>query len=158
MYEHIKCMIMHVWMLEMHDWLAVGQRSFTKADETLEDWARSGSCCNIFTGEKTLLERPSLGDVSKPWLRAIKLVKEDPWKVLGYRSPLLGVSVLGKHWMFASVVNAFHIIFIFHFSIPFLPEPPFRVFDSPGINSFDCPIFACIAFMGCQSAGCSFFA
>ena len=56
---------------------------------------------------KTSLERPSLRDVSKPWLRAIKLVKEDPWKVLGYRSPLLGVSVLGKHWMFASVVNAF---------------------------------------------------
>jgi hypothetical protein len=30
----------------------------------------------MFTGEKTSLERPSLGDVSKPWLRAIKLVEE----------------------------------------------------------------------------------
>ena len=98
----------------------VWQRSFTEIDKTLEDWARSGSCCNIFTGAKPLLERPSLGDVSKPWLRAIKLVKEDPWKVLGYRSPLLGVSVLGKHWMLASVVNAFQffILSFFSFSNP----------------------------------------
>jgi hypothetical protein len=38
-------------MLEIHDWLAIWQRNFTKADKTLEDWARSGSCCDIFTGE-----------------------------------------------------------------------------------------------------------
>jgi hypothetical protein len=53
------------------------QRNFTETDETLEDWARSGSCYNIFTW-KSSLERPSLKDVSKPWLRAIKLVEEGP--------------------------------------------------------------------------------
>ena len=123
MYECLKCMI--DWQFDRE----VSQRQ-TKHWKIGHVVARAAT----YSQGKTSLERPSLRDVSKPWLRAIKLVKEDPWKVLGYRSPLLGVSVLGKHWMFASVVNAFSIFhsFIFHFQTPFLPEPPFRVFDSPG--------------------------
>ena len=39
-------------------------------------------------GKKPLFERPSLGDVSKPWLRAIKLVKEGPLE-----SPWIQVAV-----------------------------------------------------------------
>jgi hypothetical protein len=51
---------------------------------------------------------------------------------------------------------SFFILSFFILSIPFLPEPPFRVFDPPGIHSFHCPIFAWVAFIDCQSAGCSF--
>ena len=51
MYECLKCMI---------DW-QFDRESFTEIDKTLEDWARSGSCCNIFTGEnlfgETVVER-----------------------------------------------------------------------------------------------------
>ena len=51
MYECLECMI---------DW-QFDRESFTEADKTLEDWARSGSCCNIFTGEnlfgETVVER-----------------------------------------------------------------------------------------------------
>jgi hypothetical protein len=57
-------------MLEMHDWFAVWQGSFTETDKTLEDWARGGSCYHTYTW-KSSSERPSLRDVSKPWLRAI---------------------------------------------------------------------------------------
>jgi hypothetical protein len=67
------------------------------------------------------------------------LQKREPWKILWYRSPLLGVSVLGKHWMFASVVNAF-ISFPFFF-----------------ILSFFNPIFAWTALSGCRFTGNKFF-
>ena len=46
-------------MLEMHDWFTIWQEGFTETDKTLEDWARSGSCYNIYTW-KSSLERPSL--------------------------------------------------------------------------------------------------
>jgi hypothetical protein len=105
--------------LEMHDCLRFWQDSFIETDKTWEDWARSGSCHNIYTW-KSSLER--LTYLNHGWGQYItshiqNLQKREPWKVLWYRSPLLGVSVLGKHWMFASMVNAFNIIFhsfIFH--------------------------------------------
>lgn len=134
MYECLKCMI------GLHFGREISQRQ-TRHWKIGHVVARAAT----YSQGKTSLERPSLRDVSKPWLRAIRLVKEDPWKVLGYRSPLLGVSVLGKHWMFASVVNAFSNISFFHFFIfkpHFCLNRPFGFSIHRGINSFHCPIFA----------------
>ena len=51
------------------------------------------------------------------------------------------------------LINSFSF---FHFQPHFCLNRPFGFSIHRGTNSFHCPIFAWIAFIGCQSAGCSF--
>jgi hypothetical protein len=76
-------------MLEMHDWFVIWQRNFAEIDK---HWkighvvARAEACT-----WKTSLERTSLKDASKPWLRAIRLVKEG-----SLEDPLIQVAVVRR--------------------------------------------------------------
>jgi len=104
-----------------------------------------------------LLGMPSLEDTSRPSLKAgsCKIIEKNSLNGIAacWNSHVSALDI-------ASVVNAFACLFFFSFRfsfiIPFLPGPPFRVFNPPG-NIFCCPCFCLNCLLKVVNpSGCSF--
>jgi len=162
MHEHIRCMIMHVWMLWNAWWLAICRHNFAETDETLEYWAHNGSCSDIY------LQQFLFRGCSRLMIHRDHRLKVGSCKIVEKNS-LNGIAACWSSHVnasdIASVVNAFAcLFFIISFSFLFSSshfclDRPFGFSTHRGNIFFPhAPVFAWIAFEGCQSIGVLFFA
>ena len=159
-HEHIRSMIMHVWMLWNAWWLALYRHDFAETGKTLEYWARNGSRSDIYLQKFLFWGCRLFEDIPRPLLEAgnCKIVEEDSLNGIAacWNSHINTLDI-------ASVVNA-SCMFVFPFSFLLLSshfclDRPFGFSTHRGNKFFShAPVFAWIAFEGCQSIGVLIFA
>ena len=152
MHEHVRCMIMHVWMFWNAWWLAICRHNFAEIDETLECWARNGSRSDTYL-QKFLFWGCRHSKIRRDRRWRQEAVKQFEW----YCCLLEQSRKCFWHRICGQCFCMFVVFFFFHFSSShFCLDRPFGFSIHRGIV-FSCPCFLPeLPLKVVNPSGCSF--